>query len=267
MNDTFDLRRFGWYAQRELRENWKAYALGLVGMMALMAFFIYSESSKVPEKYRDIPIDIYPSLVITMGMMVWVSSGFSLRGFSTVDERFGTLLLPVSNLERLLYAWLVSLPVPMLVCAFVWKISWLLIIEQWKQDIPTLKINTDFAYWADASYFSIFILTGSAVFMLGAMTLGKLNFLKTMGVLLLAGVAVLQWGQGYLLRAMFPAEGLRYPTPAPWVPPTITVRSPEGISVERIHSVYENLYQFWWVLCLPICLYVIVFLKMKEREV
>ena len=266
MNDTFDLRRFGWYAQRELRENWKAYALGLVGMMALMAYFIYSESPKLPAQYIKAPIDIYPSLMITMGMMVWVSSGFSLRGFSTADERFGTLLLPVSNLERLLYAWLVSLPVPMLVCAFVWKISWLVIIEQWQQEIPSLKINMEPAGWTDSPYLLIFILTGSAVFMLGAMTLGKLNFLKTMGVLLLAGVGVLYWGQGYLLRALFPAEGLRYPTPAPWVAPTITVRSEAGITVERIHSLYENIYQGWWTLCLPICLYIIVFLKMKERE-
>lgn len=267
MSNVFNIRRFGWYAQREFRENWKAYALGLVGMMALMAYFIYSESPKLPAQYTKAPIDIYPSLIIAVGLLVWVSSIFSLKGFSQTNERLRTLLLPVSTLERWLYAWLVSVPIPMLVCFVVWKLSWLLVIEQWRQDTPNLSINTDLAYWNDGSYFSIFTLTGSAVFMLGAMTLGKLNFLKTIGILLLSGLVILNWGQGYLLRALFPAKGLRYPTPAPWVPPTITVRSEAGITVEQIHSLYENIYQGWWVLCLPICLYVIVFLKMKEREV
>jgi hypothetical protein len=269
MSDVFTIRRFGWYAQREFRENWKAYALGLVGMMAVLSYFLYIGKSEIPFKELDVEvsIDIFPSLVITMALLVWISSGFSLKGFSQTNERLRTLLLPVSNLERVLYAWLMSVPIPMLVCLVVWKVSWLLAIEQWQQEVPHLKINTDFSYGADASYFSIFILTGSAVFMLGAMTLGKLNFLKTIGILLLSGLVILNWGQGHLLRALFPAEGLRYPTPAPWVAPTITVRSEAGITVEQIHSLYENIYQGWWVLCLPICLYVIVFLKMKEREV
>ena len=104
MSNVFNIRRFGWYAQREFRENWKAYALGLVGMMALMAYFIYSESPKLPAQYTKAPIDIYPSLIIAVGLLVWVSSIFSLKGFSQTNERLRTLLLPVSNLERWLYA-------------------------------------------------------------------------------------------------------------------------------------------------------------------
>lgn len=36
MKDTFDLRRFGLYARKEFSENWKAYALSLVGLSAIM---------------------------------------------------------------------------------------------------------------------------------------------------------------------------------------------------------------------------------------
>jgi hypothetical protein len=274
MNNTFDFRRFGLYARKEFRENWKAYALGFVGMVAILVYYIYAEWTYIHNPYfvknyiKDYTIDIKSSLTIAIGPTVWIAGSYILKAFSNRQRTFTTLLLPVSLFEQFLYAFTVSIFLSMFICFVFWKIAWAISLPYFSADFPNLKIINDSKYWTSNPYFSVFLLGGNAAFMCGAVALGRLNFLKTLGILIAVGVLVFYWGQGEFLETLFPnVYEIRMPTPAPWVPQKITIQSSEGIFSNDIHSTFENIYGFWWVLCVPLLLYAITFLKIKEKEI
>ena len=203
-----------------------------------------------------------------MGPITWIASSYLLKSFSNQQKTFATLTLPVSTFEQFLYAWIVAVPVAAFICYILWKIAWSVFLPYFLNDVPDLLIGNDSKYWAENPYFSVFILGGSAIFMWGAVTLGRLNFLKTLGILLAVGLVIFEWGQNRLLDALFPnAYNIQTPAPAPWIPQMVTIESSKGIFSNDIHSTFEGVYQFWWVLCVPLLLYTIAFLKIKEKEV
>ena len=61
MKDTFELHRFGLYARKEFRENWEAYALSLVSILAILGYNIYQEWNYVHSNLYDkkYPLEIY----------------------------------------------------------------------------------------------------------------------------------------------------------------------------------------------------------------
>jgi hypothetical protein len=270
MKDTFDLRRFGWYTRKEFSENWKAYALGLVGIIAIIGYNIYQEWNYVHSNLYDkkYPVEMYTFLVITMGPTIWIASSYSLKSFSNRQQTFATLTLPVSSFEQFLYAWLIAMPFSVFTCYVLWKIAWSVSLPYFLNDIPDLRIGNDSGYWTTNPYLSVFLLGGSAIFMWGAVTLKRLNFLKTLGILIVVGLVIFEWGQGKLLKILLTnAYNIRTPAPAPWVPQMVTIESSKGIFSNDIHSTFEGVYQFWWILCVPLLLYTVTFLKIKEKEV
>ena len=270
MKDTFDLRRFGLYARKEFRENWKAYALSLVGILAILGYNIYQEWNYVHSNLYDkkYPLEIYSYLIIAMGPMVWIAGSYSLKSFSNRQQTFATLTLPVSSFEQFLYAWMIAMPFATFICYALWKIAWSIFLPYFLNDIPGLQVEKNSMYWTGNPYISVLFLGGSAIFMWGAVTLGRLNFLKTLGILITIGLLIFEWGQGRFLKILFPnAYHIRKPAPAPWIPQKITIQSSEGVFSNDIHSTFEGVYQFWWVLCAPLLLYAITFMKIKEKEV
>jgi hypothetical protein len=270
MNNTFDLRRFGFYARKEFSENWKAYALGLVGMLAILMYFVYDEWEFVHNASSQkvgYLLNIFRSLAIMMGPITWVAGSYILKIFSNRKQTFTTLTLPVSAFEQFLYAWLVAVPLSILVCYVLWKIAWAIALPYFLADFPDLIIEEDSIYWISNPYFSVFFVGGASVFMWGAVSLGRLNFLKTLGILIVAGL-IFEWGQDRFLEIIFPnAFSIQSPTTIPWMPQKITIESSKGIFSNDIHSSFENIYGFWWVLCVPLLLYTITFLKIKEKEI
>lgn len=271
MKDTFDLRRFGLYARKEFSENWKAYALSLVGISAILGYFIYQEWEFIHSPYfkkANYHINIFRSLAIMMGPITWVAGSYILKKFSNRKQSFAALTLPVSSFEQFLYAWIMVVPLSIVVCSIVWKIGWSIALPYFLNDVPSLQIDRDSLYWTENPYFSVIFIGGAAVFMWGAVTLGRLNFLKTLGILIIIGLLVLEWGQNQLLDVIFPnAYAIQSPAAAPWIPQTLTIQSSEGVFSNDIHSTFEGVYKFWWILCAPLLLYAITFLKIKEKEV
>ncbi len=270
MKDTFNLRRFGLYVRKEFSENWKAYALSLVGVSAILGYNIYQEWNYVHSNLynKKYPLEIYSYLLITMGPMTWIASSYLLKSFSNRQQTFATLTLPVSSFELFLYTWVIAVPFATVSCYTLWKIAWSIFLPYFLNDIPDLLIGNDSNYWTGNPYISVFLLGGSAVFMWGAVTLGRLNFLKTLAILIAVGLLLFEWGANHLLEAIFPnAYHIRPPAPAPWIPQKITIESSKGVFSNDIHSTFEGVYQFWWVFCVPLLLYTITFLKIKEKEV
>lgn len=269
MNNTFNIRRFGLYARKEFRENWKAYALGLVGLTAILGYNIFQEWGFVHTRYNignSYHVDIYPYLATIMGLAVWIAGSYSLKSFSTKKETLSALTVPVSSLERFLYAWIMTVPISMLVCYIIWKMAWFIAFPYSLSHIPKVKIVFKSDIWSDNPYFSVFILGGSAAFMWGALALGRLNFLKTLGILIVVGL-LFEWGQNRLLKAIFPADfSINSYSSIPWLPQTAQIKY-QGVYSSTFHSTFENIYGFWWILCVPLLLYVITYLKIKEKEV
>ncbi|AEI47063.1 hypothetical protein [Runella slithyformis] len=271
MNNTFDLRRFGWYARKEFRENWKAYALSLVSALSILGYFIYQEWGYIHNPYFDkagYRVNVFRSLALTIGLMSWAAGSYTLKAFSEQKRTFAALILPVSSFERLLYAWTMIVPFSIGVCYLLWKIAWSMALPYFFKDTPGLQVENDTVFWTTNIYFSVFYLGGSASFMLGAVSLGRLNFLKTLGILSGISLVVLNWGQGKFLEVIFPnAYEIRTPGPVPWTTPLVTIESTKGVFSNDIHSSFEGIHQVWWIGCVPLLFYVITFLKIKEKEV
>ncbi|MCP1383818.1 hypothetical protein [Runella salmonicolor] len=271
MNNTFDIRRFGWYARKEFRENWKAYALGLVAVLAVLGYFIYQEWGYLHSPFfdkGDYKVNIFRSLAIMIGLMTWFAGSYTLKAFAEQKRALATLTLPVSSFEQLLYAWTMTVPFSIGVCYVLWKTVWSMALPYFLKDTPGLVFEKDSVFLVTNPYFSVFYLGGSAAFMWGAVSLGRLNFLKTLGILIGIILLIFEWGQGRFFKAIFPnAYGFRTFGPVPWVRPILTIESTKGVFTNDIHSSFEGIHQFWWIGCVPLLLYVIVFLKIKEKEV
>ena len=269
MNNTFDSRRFGWYARKEIRENWKAYALGLVAVLAVLWYFIYQEWGYLHSPFfdkGDYKVNIFRSLAIMIGLMTCVAGSYTLKAFSEQKRAFTTLTLPVSSFEQLLYAWIMTVPFSIGACYVLWKIAWSMALPYFLKDTPGLAFEKDSVFLVTNPYFSVFYFGGSAAFMWGAVSLGRLNFLKTLGILIGVGL-VFEWGQNRLLKAIFPADfSIQAYSSIPWLPQMAQIQY-KGVFSRQFHSTFENIYGFWWILCVPLLLYVITFLKIKEKEV
>ena len=270
MNNTFDLRRFGLYARKEFRENWKVYTLGLVGVLSILLYFVYDEwehahhSSVIKMGYF---LNIFRSLSMMMGPMTWIAGSYILKTFSNRQQTFAALTLPVSAFEQFLYAWFVAVPLSTLVCFALWKMAWVIAIPYFLADFPDLSFDGDFLFWTTNNpTFPVLFVGGASVFMWGAVSLGRLNFLKTLGILIAIGL-VFEWGQNRILKAIFPVDfSINSYSSIPWLPQTAQIKY-QGIYTDTFHSTFENIYGFWWVLCVPLLLYAITFLKIKEKEI
>lgn len=269
MKDIFELRRFGLYARKEFRENCIAYALGLVGMMSIVTYYVYYEWTFVHSGsyYTNYKLDTSISLLLMMALAVWVNASYSFRSFTNKRQTLAALTLPISLTERFLYAWVITLPLSVGIGYTVWKIVWAIALPQFMNDVPNLQtIGTP--YWTTNPYTVVMFLGGAGVFMLGAVTLGRLNFLKTLAILIGIGYLVFSWGQEKLLSVIFPTVYKVKPfAPVPWLPPRITIQSTKDNFFNDIHSSFEDVYQLWWLLCVPVLLYAITLLKIKEKQV
>jgi len=274
MNDIFNFRRFGLYARKELSEHWKAYALGVVAVLAVVGYHIYNEWIFVHSiYYRDsYVVGTHTSYVILMPIGAWLAGCYLLIAYSKPSSTFAALTLPVSAFERFLYAWLVACPICIATCFLVWKAGWSLAIPYFLRDLPSLILEEKKSLTSAVSepglyFLMVSVVGGNALFMLGAMALGRLNFLKTLGIIIVVGI-VFVWADKQHLQYIFSdVYNIRPNTPVLWVSPNITIESPKKLYSNNLDSIFANLYKIWWLACLPLLLYVITFLKMKEKEI
>ncbi|TAF91956.1 MAG: hypothetical protein EAZ32_16570 [Cytophagia bacterium] len=126
MNNTFDLRRFGLYARKELSENWKPMALSMVAVTVIICHHIYQEWQSVHDiNYKgNYTVKIASSLGVCVILGILLASSFVWKAFSDKKDTFAALTLPVSLPERFLLAWLIAIPIPTIVVSAISQILW-----------------------------------------------------------------------------------------------------------------------------------------------
>lgn len=269
MNNTFNLRRFGCYARKEFRENWKAYALFplVISVIQLGAIYQLCMPLQDPVYYKQLTAGYmllpYPSLLLSAGITLWLVGSFSFRYLATPQKSLSALTLPVSVFERFFFAWIITVPVSLLLVYSLWHFSWGIATPIIKLLYPKAFVEYN-KYYSVSIYNSIFVFVYSAAFMLGAVVLGRLSFVKTIGIA--AGIffmlyifqkIVLYGILSDVTEVIFPAL------------PGITYLSIRTISKELIQpiSTFETPYKIWWYYCLPVALWGITYLKIKEKEI
>ncbi|TAH06616.1 MAG: hypothetical protein EAZ14_12410, partial [Runella slithyformis] len=173
-------------------------------------------------------------------------------------------------------AWLIAIPIPTIVVSAISQILWRIVTPFFLRDFPDLVIKYSINSLAHGSssqldaYGLVLFFGGPALFMLGAVTLGRLNFLKTLGIVIAVSFAFYwaQNNQNNYLHIFFPsAFELQTSPPFPFIAPSIQIQFSKGIFSNTLTSTFENVYRMWWVIGVPLLLYVITYLKIKEKEV
>jgi hypothetical protein len=272
MNDIFSLQRLGWYARKEFYENWKLYALAILAMLAwfgVMYYLIYQQLTNgnvatnlnAASLYKEARMIALMGTLVVGGVLV---ASHSLHHFATKSKTLATLILPVSALERMVYATLLAIPVFGLVVLSFWQgVDWI-VRPIFEQRFPELsKPIVEYAYKSNSSnQMSLSILLISVSFMLGAVTLGRLNMLKTG-----AAAFLILWFVYFVLRKfvldfLFGTPDVRFGgTPVfgfSWI-------SIDGKSY-NLESAYQFIMDFWWGWALPVLLWVVTYFKIKEKE-
>lgn len=268
MNNTFDIRRFGWYARKEFRENWKAYALFPIIILAIQMVVIYQTCDPLRNRFyymqaKSYKLSPYWSLAVSAMISLWMVGSFSFRSFATRQKTFSTLMLPVSVLERFCFAWIISVPISLVLVYLLWHLSWGIATPIIKEIYPKAFVQYG-KYYGISVHIFVPLFVFSAAFMLGALGLGKLSFLKTMGI----GVSIftlLYFVQKMVFHAILPNVAEVSPSPMPGFP-ILSTYTVSKLSFQP-RSTFEQLYVMWWIYCLPVALWVLTYLKIKEKQV
>jgi hypothetical protein len=265
MNNTLDLRRLRLYARKELRENWKVLLLGIMALVAANVYVVWTDWQFLHNPPFNIPVFYpYPNLFLTLSVSMWIVSAYMWRGFISKNKTLSALLLPVSTLERLLFATLIMLPLVILLCYVIWAVSWQIAIPIFKEAFPKTKIHYPKEYLQN-SYFMVLTVVGAGILMVGSITLGRMAVLKTIGLVVIMLWAVFWLLQTQLLHLIIP-NIKDHGGVVPWIPPTIEIKTSEIVRYQ-LSSTQEWFYHLWWVFCLPVLLWVVAYLKLKEKQV
>ena len=272
MNNIFNLRRFGLYAQKEFHENWKALALGIVALIvgSLLEFFNnWNFVQNYPFKHQFIvPISPYGHLMSSMVFSIIIVSSYVFKDFAVKNRTLAYITLPASTFEKFLFAWLIAVPFTVFCCYSIWKTSWAIFTPIIGQAFPKhVEIRYDNDYWD--GYESVIILTASGAFAVGALMLKRLSLLKTIGILMVAGWLVYGVLSKWLGKIWFDNANVALRVPVPWFKPQLQVIYSSNFTPHYfdLPTTYEPIYKFWWIAFLPLILWAIAYLKIKEKEV
>lgn len=272
MNDLFDIRRFGLYARKEFRENWKVYALFAVGIVVMQLVFIYLLCKPLENKFyynqlKGYDLNPFAGLFNSAVIATWISGSYAYSYFSSSSKTFSSLTLPVSPLERFCFAWLLTIPLSLIITAILWRVTWLFTTPFVLSTFPKVSIVMDYSKAfrnVVQTSLAIGVFGISGAFMLGSLVFRKYSFFKTLAIGLGAILLLYAFQQNVLTAILPNADRVEtYPYPG------FIYASVRTISKLHIQfgSTLELPYLIWWVWCLPVILWVVTYLKIKEKEV
>lgn len=272
MNDLFDIRRFGLYARKEFRENWKVYALFAVGIVVIQLVFIYLlckplENKVYYNQLNSYRLNSFAVLFNSASIITWIVGSCMFYYYSSTSKALSSLTLPVSPLERFSFAWLMTVPISLLGTIILWRLTWLFATPFIVSVFPKVIVNMDYKKMflnILVESFAIGVLCVSGAFMLGSLVFRKYSFFKTLAVGL--GVIWLLYAfQQKALEAILPNAAKVTTSPYPgFMFVDVTTTSKLYL---QFGSTLELPYLIWWVWCLPVILWVVTYLKIKEKEV
>ncbi|HAK75591.1 MAG TPA: hypothetical protein DCM71_01445 [Runella sp.] len=272
MNDLFDIRRFGLYARKEFRENWKVYALFAVGIMVMQLVFIYLLCKPLENKFyydqlNSYQLNSFVGLFNSAVIATWISGSYAYSYFSSSSKTLSSLTLPVSPLERFCFAWLLTIPLSLIITAILWRVTWFFGIPFILSTFPKVIIRMDYEkafrnVVEESLAIGVFGISGA--FMLGSLVFRKYSFFKTLAVGL-GAILLLYAFQQKALEIILPNAVKVITSPYPGFIHT-TVHTISKLYIQ-VGSTLELPYLIWWVGCLPVILWVATYLKIKEKEV
>ncbi|WP_299756148.1 hypothetical protein [uncultured Pontibacter sp.] len=248
MTTEFDLTRLGHFIKRQLYMNLNSLWISIVAVTG----FLLAASVLLPyfKGASSVPI-----LVNLFGIVFFVC-GFILSSkvyteMQSPQKSYMFLTLPVSTVEKLIGAWLISSPIYVVAIGICFSIL---------MAISALIIGEPVFSFFQSKYLFLNIRDISAymvlqtIFLLGACTFKGNNFMKTLlaAFILFTVLGMYTGGVGYLLFG----ESRHF--------------GPDNTSVEfrdSMRFLFKEVIPFLFWFVLPLYLLVVSYFKLKERQV
>lgn len=181
MNQSFNLARFGRLLRKHTAEYFMSYALGagvlLGGMLAVMGFLAYVGGG-LSHDQQEI---LFTLFLLAAGTFFATTV---LTEYGTGSRAALALMLPASQLEKYLIAWVFSLPIFLAIfVADFYLVDWLMISLSREPDTVASVFHTEMM----ASLGGIFLVV-HGIALLGSISFRRQQFIKT--GFLLFGVVV-----------------------------------------------------------------------------
>ena len=176
MNNVFNLRRFTQLFVNHTVANYRNYLMSFGVLMGILFLVMVSMASGKNFRLSDSARQIYFSIFLFIGGAIFTTGIFSNLG----DKRkaIAYLMLPASNFEKLLVAWLYSFVIFHLLYLAGFYIIDMVILSLGHREVnhsAIMKFGSDFKYSAVLLAFAW--LHSIAFF--GALSFKKLHFIKT----------------------------------------------------------------------------------------
>ncbi len=189
MSQYFNLTRFGRLLRKHTAESWKTYVLGaavlLGGLLLLLGFFTYIQHRPLNQATQAI---LFELLLLGAGCLF---ASMAFGQFGVGRQAALALTLPASQLEKYLLAWLVSLPLFLVVfTAAFYLADWLamhlmspepgpLLPLLGGKEIPGLRLFLalhGLALWGSIFFSRLAFIKTAFLGLGGALLIGTLNF-------------------------------------------------------------------------------------------
>ena len=260
MSQTFDITRFGYCLKRDLTLNGRGWLLRLLLMIAVSTLLIYLATKPIAFNAEFMDMHDYEDLQLAGSFTMFRFCGFVfcmlgaslfMENMTTPGNRLNSLMSPASQLEKYLSRILIC--VIGVTVAFVASFALaeffrLIIIKAFYGDVAGLRYIGSFEVQSQAEhlyYLWGFMLATQATYVLGSTIAPKNSFLKTSGVLILLGIALI-----IVLTNVY--NFTRQPD-CFW--PTETAR-------ELIIDTFKFVPACWAIFC-----YITAYYRMKETEI
>ncbi|TXK31553.1 hypothetical protein FVR03_19670 [Pontibacter qinzhouensis] len=249
MNPVFDLGRLGYFIKRQLNLNlnslWIAIVSNFGTMLVISALFAYFNRQD-----EEVLYGLRNMYLVAFSLSGYVFTSMVFKEMNSSKTSYAFLTLPVSKLEKLVGAWLVSAPVfvvlyglMILLLAFFSSM-----LAQQPEVFPSLF---DHNVWVCVK---VYLVTQS-IFFLGACTFNGNNFLKTLLALLVFAFIIGLYSTmlGYLL---FNSEGQ-----------VVNEQTMNPVLKDNFTFIFTKIIPFiFWYLLAPFML-VVSYFKLQERQV
>lgn len=247
MNTELNLKRLGFFIRRQLYLNFSTLWVGIVAITGfLLAASVLVPYFK-PEQSVSVLVNLFGIVFFVCGFI------FTSRIYSEMQspqQSYTFLTLPVSTIERLLGAWLISSPLYIISVSIIFSVLMAISALIAGASVSSFfQSKFLFLNIRDIGAFMVF----QTVFLLGAATFRGNNFLKTLLAVFIffTLVAIYTGGLGSLL---FGGGGV----------------GPHNISPEftaTLGYIFSNIMPFLFWFVLPLFMLLVSYFKLKERQV
>jgi hypothetical protein len=267
MNNTFELKRFGWVFKKLIFER-SLHLVGSFTLVALFTWFLYSVTGRVYDGEAVTPAQESFGIGLTFGGIYWVFTSFSY--FSNNTEGYSYLMLPASYLEKWLSSVLLLGVFILLFCLYfrildtIYLDKFLEKMVSYKDYSKILATAYPLSFWGETRvslefhYFAFFNATSAMA--VGTLYFNKNAFIKTAFISLVfsIGLSFLNMKVGGMLLN----EGVNVIPQELWRSAFVS----KAESYVRLPEPINTAYMIGFDYLLPVALWLIALIRLREKE-